>query len=334
MEPHDPYFEHPYLQGGGTEEFNGVAFARAEVEHPDPAQAPYLRDVYANEVRHMDHKLRPFLDWLEAEGLYDDLMIVVTSDHGEEFGEHGGFWHGTTLYEEQIRVPLIVKLPKGDLAGTRIAWQARTLDVAPTITAALGLAPGAGWQGQDLVADVRAEVAERAANAEKLAIARKVIEDAQPRLLVGDADVPLLEQIVAAQDVVAALDPSKPNPCAGYQRSRERVVVAEEDFEGNVLAAIRKGGLKLLTANPGNPRGLPESVAYDVVVDPGEEAPLSSPPGCAATNALSELPSALRAVVEASSKQGASGGEATIDHAEKCKLCALGYLSGPDCDGC
>lgn len=334
MEPHDPYFEHPYLQGGGPDEFNGVGFARAEVEHPDPAQAPYLKEVYTNEIRHMDNKLRPFVDWLKAEGLYDDLLIVVTSDHGEEFGEHGGFWHGTTLYEEQIRVPLIVKLPKGELAGTRVAWQARTLDVAPTLAAALGLAPGPGWQGQDLVADVRAERAEIAANAQKVAEAQALIEQSQPVLLAGEATPELLAQIVTAQDTIAAFDPTKVDPCAGYRRTRERVVVAEEDFEGNVLGAIRQHGLKLMTANAGNPRGLPESVVYDVVVDPHEQAPITAAPSCGASDALAKLPEALRGVVEASSKQGASGGDVKIDQAEKCKLCALGYLSGPDCDGC
>ena len=54
---------------------------------------------------------------LQSEEEYaDDLMIVVTSDHGEEFGEHGGFWHGITLYEEQIHIPLIAKLPKNGWA--------------------------------------------------------------------------------------------------------------------------------------------------------------------------------------------------------------------------
>jgi hypothetical protein len=46
------------------------------------------------------------------------MTIVITSDHGEEFGDHGGFWHGTTLYDEQVHVPLYVKLPKERRAGT------------------------------------------------------------------------------------------------------------------------------------------------------------------------------------------------------------------------
>ena len=56
---------------------------------------------------------------LKRRGLYDNTLIVLTADHGEEFHEHGGWWHGTTLYDEQIGVPLIVKPPRGGATGPR-----------------------------------------------------------------------------------------------------------------------------------------------------------------------------------------------------------------------
>ena len=70
-------------------------------------------------------------------GLWDDTMIVITADHGEEFQEHGGWWHGTTLYEEQIRVPLIVRAP--GLAPRRVSAPVQTIDIAPTLLSMAGV---------------------------------------------------------------------------------------------------------------------------------------------------------------------------------------------------
>jgi arylsulfatase A-like enzyme len=77
-------------------------------------------------------------------------MIIVTSDHGEEFGEHGGFWHGTTLYDEQVHVPLVVRLPGGEASGTTITDWVRHVDVAPTILRFAGTRAPEGMQGGDL----------------------------------------------------------------------------------------------------------------------------------------------------------------------------------------
>ena len=75
---------------------------------------------------------------LEAIGLYDDTLIIVTSDHGEEFGEHGSVGrHGHTLYDELLRVPLLVKLPGARHGGESFDGLARLIDVAPTILGAL-----------------------------------------------------------------------------------------------------------------------------------------------------------------------------------------------------
>jgi arylsulfatase A-like enzyme len=130
MEPHDPYFEHPY---------NGRGYARAGNQNPDPALAQTFSELYDGEVRYLDEHLGRFFDWLKAEGLYDDALIVLTSDHGEEFQDHGGWWHGKTLYEEQIWVPLIVKYPGSARAGTVVSDLSTSLDIAPTILDGAGL---------------------------------------------------------------------------------------------------------------------------------------------------------------------------------------------------
>lgn len=75
--------------------------------------------------------------------------IVVTSDHGEEFGEHGGRYHGTTVFEEQVRVPLVVVAP-GKIAPGRIPGPVQTIDILPTVLSALGIPRPARVRGRDL----------------------------------------------------------------------------------------------------------------------------------------------------------------------------------------
>jgi arylsulfatase A-like enzyme len=105
MDPHDPYFRHPY---------DGHGIARAANQHPTPAMAKEMHELYKGEIAYLDHSFGRLLEKLEALGLYDDAVIVLTADHGEEFLDHGGFWHGLTLYDEQIHVPLLVKWRAGE----------------------------------------------------------------------------------------------------------------------------------------------------------------------------------------------------------------------------
>jgi arylsulfatase A-like enzyme len=94
MDPHDPYFPHPY---------DGHAIARVDTPRPDPARAKELSDLYDGEIVFLDRHLGEFLDHLKARGLYDDALSCSRGSR-EEFHEHGGWWHGTTLYDEQIRI--------------------------------------------------------------------------------------------------------------------------------------------------------------------------------------------------------------------------------------
>ncbi|MCA9600455.1 MAG: sulfatase-like hydrolase/transferase, partial [Myxococcales bacterium] len=93
MDPHDPYFAHPYTGNG---------YSRAAHQNPQASEADALRKLYDGEVTYWDEEFGALLADLKKRGVYDDMTIVITADHGEEFGEHGGFWHGTTLYDEQV----------------------------------------------------------------------------------------------------------------------------------------------------------------------------------------------------------------------------------------
>ena len=148
--------EHPY---------DGHGVARAANQHPTPAMAEEMHGLYEGEIAYLDGNFAALLAKLEALGLYDDTVIALVADHGEEFLEHGGFWHGLTLYEEQIHVPLLVKWRKSErLAPPEVnGVPARLIDVAPTLLARAGVRPPAAMQGLDLAGDLRQRAPRRSA---------------------------------------------------------------------------------------------------------------------------------------------------------------------------
>lgn len=142
MDPHDPFMDPSSKEGG---------YARVRMENPDPGLAEPMRNAYVNEIRHLDANLKPLLDALKAKGLYDKSLIVFVADHGEEFQEHGGWWHGQSLYDELCHVPLALKLPGNTLAGTVDGNIARQIDVAPTVLQYAGMAKPAEMAGKPLI---------------------------------------------------------------------------------------------------------------------------------------------------------------------------------------
>jgi arylsulfatase A-like enzyme len=117
-----------------------------------PAELAHLRRLYDAGIRVWDNELARLLDDLEAAGVAERTVVVVTADHGEGFLEHGRLKHGTSLYDELIRVPLVLHGP-GVPAG-RLALQGEAIDVFPTVARILGLAPSEGLPGQDLLGAV------------------------------------------------------------------------------------------------------------------------------------------------------------------------------------
>ena len=178
MDPHDPYFRHPY---------DGTAYGRAEHPRPDPAEAAALAALYDGEVRYWDEHFGELMAWLADEGLAENTVVIVTSDHGEEFAEHGGFWHGNRIYDEAVRVPLVVWAP--DRAPKRVLDQVRLIDVAPTLADLAGAPHGVQWQGFSLLReyDLRQE-------RDKLALMEMDFEGFQARGL-RDLEWKLIENL-------------------------------------------------------------------------------------------------------------------------------------------
>jgi arylsulfatase A-like enzyme len=119
-------------------------------------QVALLARLYDGEVAALDAELRTLFAALEERGFLENAFVVVASDHGEEFREHGALLHGLTLFEPGVRVPLFVIGP-GVAAGRRIAQAVSLLDVAPTVLARLGAPPPAGYEGRSLLPLLRGE---------------------------------------------------------------------------------------------------------------------------------------------------------------------------------
>jgi arylsulfatase A-like enzyme len=120
----------------------------------DPTANVLLR--YESEVRYADDLLAALLDELDALGLGIRTLVVVVADHGEEFWEHGGWYHGQQLYAESIDVPFMMRLPGVVPEGRRIGVPVSLVDVAPTILDLLGAPPITGAEGVSLTPLLRA----------------------------------------------------------------------------------------------------------------------------------------------------------------------------------
>lgn len=255
MDPHDPYFRHPY---------DGTAYGRAAHPSPTPDEAAMLTRLYDGEITFWDEQFGALVADLRRRGLYDSTTIVVTADHGEELCEHGGFWHGTTLYDEQIHVPLFVHLPGGRRAGQTVGHWVQSVDILPTLLRAQELGVPEGVQGGDL-----------------------------------------------------------------FEGSDH--LYAEESHEGNILEAVRErrgtDELKLISANPGNPRHLAERELYRVDLDAAEQHDLAA----SEPDTVETLEAATDAARVRAAQGAVEGQEVELTDAEHRRLCALGYEEHDTC---
>jgi len=158
IDPHDPYEPEPEdaelfsigeFEPLETPEGNLLVMIHSGKIHPTPSQKKYLEARYDQEIRGNDRAFGQLLDFLASEGLDDEAVILFTSDHGEEFFEHGGVGHGRTLYNEQIRVPLIIKAPL--IPPGRHAAMVQHIDLYPAILEIAGLGRPEGLEGLSLV---------------------------------------------------------------------------------------------------------------------------------------------------------------------------------------
>ncbi|MDJ0847405.1 MAG: sulfatase [Myxococcota bacterium] len=124
-------------------------------EPAPPGGQADVRALYDAEIAFNDAQFGAFLEKLKELGLYESSLIILLSDHGEAFAEHGSWQHGTTLYNEVVAIPLIIRFPGGVGRGQVVETLARQVDVLPTVLDVLGKAPIEGLEGRSLLADAR-----------------------------------------------------------------------------------------------------------------------------------------------------------------------------------
>ncbi len=258
MDTHDPFVDYKNP---------GVGYARARMEHPDPDKfLDKMRNAYVSDIEHLDIHLARLFDGLKQRGLYDNTLIIFIADHGEEFFDHKGFWHGQTLYNELVHVPLIVKLPGNVKAGESNNDLARLIDLAPTMLQFAGQPPAQGMSGQSLL-------------------------DTQGNF-------------------------TNANIVWSY---------AENDFEDNILQAVRSQGNTLIHANEDNPRGTKPVELYDRKADPTEQNTLAGKPETADTQ--QQLDKVLTDYQHASAENAPEpSAPAQVDAATEEQLKAIGYV--------
>jgi arylsulfatase A-like enzyme len=158
IDPHAPYappdeFRRRFADDVGNPEVGGVSTVRALARGERSASrqmADDLQALYEAEIAFNDFNFGRLVRELRERELFDNSLIVFVSDHGEAFGEHGAWTHGLDLHDESLRIPLVIRFPRGRNAGSRVRHTVQQADLLPTVLAAAGLTGHDELDGDDL----------------------------------------------------------------------------------------------------------------------------------------------------------------------------------------
>jgi arylsulfatase A-like enzyme len=199
----------------------------------------HLVALYDGEVAYVDDQLARLFDQIKQMGLWDRSVIVFTSDHGEEFREHGSFGHGFTLYDEQLLVPLVICWPGRLREGHRVKEAVQLIDVVPTVLEMVGVEGPKGaerFEGKSLVSYCQASAAAPAA-----------LRDAFSQTELGENEL-YADRVDGAKAIYNATsgrwelydlvsDPGETTNLAG--RDRERLAALSSKLDPYILHARR-----------------------------------------------------------------------------------------------
>ncbi len=190
--------------------------------HRSPELMARARDLYDGEIRQVDEALRALVGDLARRGLMKNTVLVVTADHGEELGDHGRMSHGQTVYQEVLRIPLVIRAPGVVAAGHRLG-RASLMDVVPTLLDLLGIQPAVGEAPLDGVS-----------------FAGRLNRDASP----GDDDRPFLAHLDFVDGTGVALTQGRWKLVLGMNPYRKELFDLQADREErhNLLGSFGSGG--------------------------------------------------------------------------------------------
>jgi arylsulfatase len=256
VDPHGPYLPHPGVldEPEPAGRFSGsrqdlAALDALSDDERTAADEARIRWLYAGEVKYCDQWLGRLFEGLAERGLYDELLIVLTSDHGEGLWDHEVRFHGKDLYEEMVHVPLLLRYPDAfGVAPERVREVVSHVDVAPTILEACGLEPPPQYQGRRLLG-VEADV--RSGRRAGTAYAELTTHDIDIESI-RDGDEKLIRD--------RSLDPEKAAPFDYVVRPRDTLLTIARRHPGRMPRRI-------LEANPG--LAPPDADWESIVLEPG-----------------------------------------------------------------
>jgi len=144
LDPHDPY--------NPPEEYREIF--KGQLKNTPYKYSQDMLDnigLYNGEIRYLDTELGKLFRFLKEKELYDDMMIIIIGDHGEQFEEHGNLGHGFSLYNEEVHVPLMIKPARKHLRARSISETVSTVDIMPTIFSRIGVPTPPGYPGVSLL---------------------------------------------------------------------------------------------------------------------------------------------------------------------------------------
>ena len=262
IDPHVPY-DPPgdYLRMYDPSEYGGQVRPRMtgdllEKAKRRPPQVVFdasdkrrLKALHDGEITQHDHFFGAFLERLSELGLSDDTLIVVTSDHGEEFDDHGSWGHGHSVYQELLHVPLMFRLPNRLPAGTKIGDAVSTLDISATVTELLGVTAMAANEGHALVGPMLGEASSWPAVAfSDFQDDRRVITSSRWKLILRGNLTSTMFDLVADPLEKKQLDPSAFPIARRYSRMLLGQFLGASN-RGDWLSAEQKGGTQLKREN-------------------------------------------------------------------------------------
>lgn len=151
MEAHEPYrppypYDRRFIDGpAGAQRVSYIHNKQAILsapEHRRQAELGILQALYDGELSYLDHRIGELVQFIESNGILDESVLVITSDHGDSLGEHNHLGHRLSLYEPLVRVPLIIRYPRCFQPGERIAQQVSLIDLYPTFLELAGADTG------------------------------------------------------------------------------------------------------------------------------------------------------------------------------------------------
>lgn len=137
IEPHSPYYMHPHQP--------------FQINVYLPSKREKLLEAYRSEIRSVDKAIAKLYDFLKENGFLSNTYILITSDHGEEFYDHGDWGHGKSLFPEVLHVPAILIMPSSMKRSQIVEDVVSNIDIAPTMADLLNIAKPKSWEGRTLL---------------------------------------------------------------------------------------------------------------------------------------------------------------------------------------